>query len=124
MDILRGGRMRQVFSSYVANNVKLLRKALGLKQKDFADFLGVNHSQYSKMERGVQSLSVCMICHLSERFNINPSWFFDRNHIDTNELRSFTSNRFSESCSLKKSNTSLAIMPVIVETIPKVSPGE
>lgn len=69
--------MRQLLSSPIANKMRELRKRQGLTQKQMADILGINQSQYSKYERARQSISCCQICQLSSWFNIDPAWFFE-----------------------------------------------
>lgn len=67
----------QVFSHRVGKKIKLLRKSKGISQEDLSLIVGVNQSQLSKMERGYQSVSCCIICKLAEYFNIKENYFFD-----------------------------------------------
>lgn len=70
--------MNQVlFSKLIGKKIRLVRNHLGLTQKDFSVVLGVMQSQLSKIERGVQSVTVCQVCQLAEMYEINLEWFFD-----------------------------------------------
>lgn len=66
----------QVFSSHVGKNIRAIRKINGMNQKQLSVIAGVNQSQLSKMERGHQSVSCCVICKLSEYFQVEEAYFF------------------------------------------------
>jgi len=80
----------QVFSYNVGKNLKRFRKSKGMSQAQFADIVGVNQSQYSKMERGTQSVSCCVLCMLEQRYNISPAFFFMTQN-DTTAFKRFES---------------------------------
>jgi len=67
----------QLKSLPVANKLKLFRKSRGVGQADMGLIIGVNQSQYSKYERGRQSLTVCQLIQYCEWFEITPSYFFE-----------------------------------------------
>lgn len=69
--------MRQIISFKVGQKIRMLRKSQHLNQQDIGNIIGVDQSQVSKIERGIQSVSSCQICQLSVFFRIHPSYFFD-----------------------------------------------
>lgn len=57
--------------SQIRNNIEVLRKAAKLSQDDMADMLHTNQSNYSKIERGVSSLSLNMLIRIADIFNMS-----------------------------------------------------
>ena len=68
--------MLQVFSSLIGKRILELRKRHGMTQKQLCVIAGVNQSQFSKMERGTQAITCCVICKLAEYFWKSPDYFF------------------------------------------------
>jgi len=62
----------QVVFKNVANNMKLLRKRNNYSQKQMSDIIGVNQSQYSKIERAIQPLTVCQLLQIAIWFEVDP----------------------------------------------------
>jgi len=71
----------QLKSLPVAKKLKLFRKGRGVSQEEMGLIIGVNQSQYSKYERGIQSLTVCQLIQFSEWFDVLPSFFFEPTQI-------------------------------------------
>lgn len=69
--------MRTLLSLPIAKRMLDLRIRHGFNQKQMGEILGINQSQYSKYERGHQTISCCQICQLSAWFGIEPGWFFE-----------------------------------------------
>ena len=62
MEIIRNRRM------------KSLRNSLGLKQKEFAQSVGVSEGLISKVEKGVIPVTDKLITKVALKYNMNPEW--------------------------------------------------
>lgn len=62
MDMMRNKRM------------KSLRNSLGLKQKEFAQSVGVSEGLISKVEKGVIPVTDKLITKVALEYNMNPEW--------------------------------------------------
>lgn len=62
MEIVRNKRM------------KSLRNSLGLKQKEFAQSVGVSEGLISKVEKGVIPVTDKLITKVALEYNMNPEW--------------------------------------------------
>lgn len=60
----------------VARNrrMKTLRSSLGLKQKEFAQSIGVSEGLISKVEKGVIPVTDKLITKVALEYNMNPEW--------------------------------------------------
>lgn len=74
-----------IFSMLIGKKIRILRKMLKLNQKDFCTLLAIEQSQLSKIERGMQTVTVPVICCLAKRFNIDLLWFFDEIRMELNQ---------------------------------------
>ena len=54
--------------------LRTLRKELGIKQKDFAQALGVNSITYGGYERNLREPPLQMLTNLVNRYNIDVNW--------------------------------------------------
>lgn len=70
-------KLQTVFARPIGARLRFLRKSLNLKQKQFCVFLGVNQSQMSKIERGVQDVPASKLMEVADRFGLSTDWFFD-----------------------------------------------
>lgn len=75
------------FSAMVGRKIKKLRKELNLSQKEFCAYLEVNQSQLSKIERGLQSVTICQLCWLAYSHKIDIEWFFNDIKIEIQKAR-------------------------------------
>lgn len=66
----------------VGRNLKKLRTLHGMSQEEFCKIFGVNQSQYSKFERGVQTLTAKQIVAVCAFFKIPPDYLFVSEDID------------------------------------------
>lgn len=71
------------------NQIKQLRKELGLTQQEFAERIGMNGISISHFESGTRNLSQRTKLIISKEFHVNPVW------LDTGEGEMFLP--FSES---------------------------
>lgn len=62
----------QVIFKNVADNLKSLRIRKNYSQAQMCDIIGVNQSQYSKIERARQPLTVCQLLQIAIWFKIDP----------------------------------------------------
>lgn len=54
--------------------LKIVRKALGLKQKEIAEAIGVSQVAYSQYETGVRVFQQRYVKALEREFGVNPNW--------------------------------------------------
>lgn len=70
------------------DNLRLLRTEKGLKQKDIAEFLGVNRTTYVKYETGASEPDNATLIRLSDFFNVSIDFLLGktdlRNYNDYN----------------------------------------
>lgn len=59
----------------VAKNLSLLRKDLGLTQKQFAEKIGLTDGMISKYEKGDRSMKKRTFDQICNVFNVNVEWF-------------------------------------------------
>lgn len=59
----------------VGGRLKLIRKALGLSQKEFAAGLDISASYLSEIESGKTKPGFNFTVLIYEKYNINPAWF-------------------------------------------------
>ena len=62
---------------YVNERIKLLRKTLGLSQRDFGEKLGVGDTAISKLEKGERNLTDQMTKSICREFNVNYAWLLE-----------------------------------------------
>ena len=61
-------------SVQVGARLKIIRKALGLSQKDFAASLDISASYLSELESGKTKPGFKFTVLIFEKFNVNPAW--------------------------------------------------
>jgi transcriptional regulator with XRE-family HTH domain len=66
----------------MGNRIYLARKRLGLKQSDVFLKLGIGQSSYSDIETGKRSISVDLLCELSNILNIKASYLLGESEPD------------------------------------------
>ena len=59
--------------------IKELRECCGFTQRNIADFLNVDQSFISKIEKGERSLTADMIKSISDLFGVETSYFLNDN---------------------------------------------
>lgn len=57
--------------NYIAKNIKLLRKRMGLSQQDLADRVGLNRGNIASYESGTAEPKICKLLRISNLFEIN-----------------------------------------------------
>lgn len=57
-----------------ATQIKVLRKSLGMNQKEFAAKLGIRQSQLSSYENEAISPSTDMLITIAKEFNVSVDW--------------------------------------------------
>lgn len=57
----------------MADNIKNIREEKGLKQIEVANHIGVDKSAYSKIEKGLRSLTVEELQKIAQLFNMATS---------------------------------------------------
>lgn len=65
---------KSIKSKKVAENLKIFRKLLGLKQKEFAIPLGITHSYISNVEREKNNLSDSILHLIKINYRLNENW--------------------------------------------------
>lgn len=63
----------------ISKNIKKIRKEKGILQKEAAAAVGLNHSNYNKMENGHREPSVSVLKKLADLFGVPVDFFFDPN---------------------------------------------
>ncbi|MDI3547924.1 MAG: hypothetical protein PWR10_1576 [Halanaerobiales bacterium] len=58
----------------IANRIKLLRKTLGLTQKEFANKLQISRSTIGNIENGTNTISDQLIHNISREFGVREEW--------------------------------------------------
>lgn len=58
----------------IGDRLKLLREHLNLSKKEFAQLMGVDNSQYTKIESGALNLTVAHAMELCSNSNVNFNW--------------------------------------------------
>ena len=54
----------------LANNIKLIREEKGLKQIEVAEYINVDKSAYSKIEKGTRAVTVDELQKMAQLFNL------------------------------------------------------
>lgn len=62
-------------------NLKKLRKQQKLRQKDMADFLGVERTTYVKYESGQSEPPLRILCKLADHFQVSVDYLIDRTDV-------------------------------------------
>ncbi len=69
--------MKDDFLKDVGHRIKLIRKVLDLRQKDFADSIGLSFSYLSEIEKGTKSKpQVNVFYKISEAYNVSLDYLF------------------------------------------------
>lgn len=67
--------------------LKQLRRSLAMKQKDFADSLGIAQATLSNYEQGVSLPTIDFIHKISRAYNVSPNWLLqDETNNESYEL--------------------------------------
>ena len=56
----------------VGRNLRAHRKAKGLSQEAFAEFIGIHRTYVGAVERGERNLTLATVEHYAERFGVTP----------------------------------------------------
>ena len=56
-------------------NLKKLREALGLSQKEMANTLKISDATISRIEKGDRNVTVRLMDQICKEFNVNKNWF-------------------------------------------------
>ena len=59
----------------MVHRLKVIRKALGFNQTDFAKYLGITQTAYSMIENGNRPLADKYVKVICSTFNVNENWF-------------------------------------------------
>ncbi len=62
----------------LGENLRLLRRARGLSQEAFADFLGIHRTYMGGLERGERNVTLRTVERLAERLAVDPLSLFAR----------------------------------------------
>lgn len=62
---------------YVNERIKLLRKTIGLSQRDFGKKIGVGDTAISKIEKGENTPSEQTVKSICREFNVNYAWLLE-----------------------------------------------
>jgi transcriptional regulator with XRE-family HTH domain len=54
----------------IAENIKNIRESKGLKQVEVANFIGVDKSAYSKIEKGLRAITIDELKKMAQLFNL------------------------------------------------------
>lgn len=77
--------------SGIAERFRDIRTKSGLKQKDFAESLGVSHSVISDIERGAREPSRQVLTGVAELYQVDLNWLLlgvgSREHTSQNQTR-------------------------------------
>lgn len=57
--------------NYIAQNIRLLRKRMGLSQQDLAERVGLNRGNIASYESGTAEPKICKLLRISKLFEIN-----------------------------------------------------
>lgn len=57
--------------------IKLLRKTLGLSQRDFGEKIGISDPAVSKLEKGTNVPSEQTVKSICREFNVNHAWLLE-----------------------------------------------
>jgi transcriptional regulator with XRE-family HTH domain len=68
--IAQNGIYRYFWCMDLATNIKTIREEKGLKQIEVADYIGVDKSAYSKLEKGARALAVEELQKMAQLFNM------------------------------------------------------
>lgn len=60
--------------SYIGTRIKLLRKTLGLNQRDFGERIGISDPAVSKIEKGINMPSEQTIKSICREFGVDYFW--------------------------------------------------
>lgn len=77
--------MEETKISLIGKNIRILRENMGFTQKSIANFLKVDQSMISKIEKGERALSVDMLDKLATLFGIATEQIEEKN-IEKTEL--------------------------------------
>lgn len=64
------------------NRIKLLRKTLGLSQKDFGKKIGIGDTAVSKLEKGERNPSEQTLKSICREFNVDYFWLSEGADVD------------------------------------------
>ena len=67
-----------MYHKIISSNLKKLRKKSKLSQEEFAEKINCSREFISRVENRKEKVSLKMLLKLSEIFNINPTYFFDK----------------------------------------------
>ena len=77
--------MESVISRKLGKRIKELRTAKGFKQREIADFLDMERSNYTRIESGKQTPSDKNLAKIADFLGFNIKDLFDYEHLQTRE---------------------------------------
>lgn len=101
---------------HVGDRIKDLRIQHGMTLKEFGKAIDYNYSNLSKIERGIRKPSIELLETLSNYFNVEISYFFEKNDKFLKEYEEWI--KFSED--IQQKNITLEELMELVETLPKL----
>ena len=66
-----------VIDAHVAERIKMLRKVLGIKQRQMADLFGISSQQIQKFEAGRDRYKAAHLHLLSQMFGVGIDFFYE-----------------------------------------------
>ena len=75
-----------------ADRIREIRRAMGLSQEKFAEYLDISVSAYKKIESAENGISVNVLRKLKERFSISSDFILYGDYKNTDELMDFLQN--------------------------------
>lgn len=73
-----------LLDEHIGKRIKLRRSILGLSQKDLAETVGVSFQQIQKYEQGKNRVSASRLYDISQRLQVDVSFFFQNLENNTN----------------------------------------
>lgn len=76
----------------LANNIKCLRKRLGVSQEDLANRLGLNRGNIASYEKGTAEPKICNLARISQLFGVSIGDLISRDMMCDNNYKSAYTN--------------------------------
>ncbi|WP_035446286.1 helix-turn-helix domain-containing protein [Bacillus sp. UNC41MFS5] len=101
---------------HVGDRIKDLRIQHGMTLKELGEAIDYNYSNLSKVERGIRKPSIELLEILSSYFNIEISYFFEKNERFLKKFEEWV--KFSED--IQQKNITLEELRELVKILPKL----